>query len=46
MDDNQSFDDTVTDLSDIFKVEFNINVDDFSVRPEWSRIKEPGDAGG
>lgn len=45
MDDNQSFDDTVTDLSDIFKVEFNINVDDFNVRPEWSKIKDHGDAG-
>lgn len=34
MDDNQSFDDTVTDLADIFKVEFNISVDDFSIKPE------------
>lgn len=34
MDDNQSFDETVTDLADIFKVEFNISVDDFAIKPE------------
>ena len=44
-DDNQSFDDTVTDLADIFKVEFNMNVDEFRIKPELSKIKESGDAG-
>lgn len=33
------------DFADVFKAEFKLDVADFHVRPDWTKLKDPGDAG-